>query len=75
MLKIKLNFSKDTKIKTSSFSAWAYDKNQYWITDIIDGFKGTNYSKSQWVKEQYKNRHHEKDEALKKQIEKETFWQ
>ena len=33
-----------------SISSWAYDKDQYWLTDIIDGIKGSGHCEKEWDK-------------------------
>ena len=31
-------------------SVWAYEKDQYWLIDVIDTAKGKGYCRSQWIK-------------------------
>ena len=31
-----------------SISAWAYDKDLYWLIDMIDIVRGTGYCENEW---------------------------
>ena len=46
-------------------SAWAYDTDQYWLSDLIDFFRGKNHCEKKW-EEKFKVS--ETDKKIKK------FW-
>lgn len=54
----------DKKLK-HSLTSYAYENDWYFLTDLIDSFKGTGHSEKEWAK---KINATEKDRKLKK------FW-
>ena len=40
----------EVKNHKHNLASYAYEKDWYFLIDLIDMFKGTNYSENEWVK-------------------------
>ena len=49
-----------------NLSSYAYEKDWYFMTDLIDTFKGTGHCEKEWVKN---------SQATQQKLNRKKFWQ